>query len=40
MDIFKCGLGSIIEVSRNVFKFLPFVGPKRYNGKAGVDHKI
>ena len=30
----------IHEFSRNFFRFLLFVGPKSYNGKARVDNKV
>ena len=40
MDTFKCGLGFMNEASRNVFKFLPFVGPKIFTGKTRVDNKV
>ena len=28
------------QVLRNVFRFLPFVGPKTYNGITRVDNKV
>ena len=40
MDIVKPYFGVINELSRNVFRFLPFVGPKRYNGKTRIDNKV
>ena len=40
MDTVKPYLGAINELSRNVFRFLPFVGPKRYNGKTRIDNKV
>ena len=40
MDSVKWNLGLINELSRNVFRFIPFVGPKSYNGKARVDNKV
>ena len=40
MDTFKCGLSFMNEVSRNVFKFLPFVGPKIFTDKTRVDNKV
>ena len=29
-----------IEVSRNIFRFLPFVGPKKYLGPTRLDNKV
>ena len=40
MDSVKWYFGFISELSRNIFRFLPFVGPKTYNDKARVDNKV
>ena len=40
MESVKWYLGLIIETSRNVFRFLPFVGPKRFTGKIRLDNKV
>ena len=40
MDSVKWYLGLISELSRNIFRFLSFVGPKTYHGKERVDNKV
>ena len=40
MENIKWNISMIREFSRNVFRFLPFVGPKPFHGKARVDNKV
>ena len=40
MDRLKCSFGFINEISRNVFKFLPFIGPTLYNDTTRIDNKV
>ena len=40
MEGSKWVLSTIGELSRNTFRFLPFVGPKKYLGTARVDNKV
>ena len=40
MESAKWVFGGINEVSRNTFRFLPFVGPKKYLGKTRLDNKV
>ena len=40
MESFRWIICTLIEVSRNTFRFLPFVGPKKYLGTTRVDNKV
>ena len=40
MEASKWVLGTVNEFSRNTFRFLPFVGPKKYLGTTRVDNKV
>ena len=40
MESIKWNIGVIHELSRNTFRFLPFIGPKSYKGKTRVDNKV
>ena len=40
MESAKWVFGGINEVSRNTFRFLPLVGPKKYLGKTRLDNKV
>ena len=40
MEGFKWVLSTINELSRNTFRFLPFVGPKIFTDKTRVDNKV
>ena len=40
MEGFKWVLSTINELSRNTFRFLPFVGPRKYLGTTRVDNKV
>ena len=39
-EVFKWFIIISIEVSRNIFRFLPFVGPKKYLGQKRLDNKV
>ena len=40
MEAFKWFICALIELSRNTFRFLLFIGPKKYLGTTRVDNKI
>ena len=40
MEASKWVLGTVNEFSRNTFRFLPCVGPKKYSGTTRVDNKV
>ena len=40
MDSVKWYFGLISELSRNIFRFLPFVGPKIFTGTTRIDNKV
>ena len=40
MEAFKWVLSTITELSRNTFRFLPLIGPKKYLGTTRVDNKV
>ena len=39
-EAFKWLIIFTIEISRNIFRFLPFVGPKKYLGQKRLDNKV
>ena len=40
MEGFKWVICTLIELSRNTFRFLPLVGPKRYLETTRLDNKV
>lgn len=40
MEVTKMVISGINELWRNVFRFLPFVGPKKFTGKQRCDNKV
>ena len=39
-DSLKWVVSSVMEVSRNTFRFIPYVGPKKYLGDTRIDNKV
>ena len=40
MESLRWIICTLIEVSRNTFRFLPFVGPKKYSYTTRLDNKV
>ena len=40
MEGLKWVICTLIEFSRNIFRFLPSIGPKKYLGTTRVDNKV
>lgn len=40
MEVTKMVISGINELGRNIFRFLPFVGPKKFTGKQRCDNKV